>query len=99
MELKTFISYRQKRKKICFWRTVKKQEVDFIVGDEIAIEVKATKRVSSQHFAGLWALKDEGIVRDFYLVSEDPVQRLGEEFIKIIHWRDFLTKLWSGEVL
>ncbi|MBL7670703.1 MAG: ATP-binding protein [Bdellovibrionaceae bacterium] len=99
MELKTYISYRQKRKEICFWRTVNKQEVDFIVGDEIAIEVKATKKISGQHFSGLRALKDENIIKNYYLVSEDPINRIAEDFINVIHWKDFLKKLWADEIL
>lgn len=98
MELKAYISYRQKRKSLCFWRSVNKQEVDFIIGDEIAVEVKSSKRVSRSHFSGLKALNEENRIKNFYLVSEDPVQRIEEGFIHIVHWKTFLQNLWGGEI-
>jgi predicted AAA+ superfamily ATPase len=98
MELKAYISYRQRRKKVCFWRSVNKQEVDFIVGDEIALEVKSTKKASPKHFSGLRALQEEGKIKKFFLVSEDPVNRIEEDFINVLHWKDFLKRLWDDEI-
>jgi predicted AAA+ superfamily ATPase len=97
MELKAYISYRQKRKKVYFWRSINKQEVDFIVGDEdpIAIEVKSTKKVLPKHFSGIRALKEENLIKDYFVISEDPINRKEDNFINVIYWEDFLRKLWS----
>ncbi len=99
MELKSYLSYRQKRKSICFWRSVNKQEVDFIVADDVAIEVKSTKRVSKMHFSGLEALKEENKIKTFYLISEDPIQRIENKFIHVVHWKNFLENLWSDKII
>lgn len=62
-------------------------------------ELPATKKISGQHFSGLRALKDETIIKNYYLVSEDPINRIAENFINVIHWKDFLKKLWADEIL
>jgi predicted AAA+ superfamily ATPase len=99
MELKCYISYRQKRKSLHFWRSVNKQEVDFIVGDEVAIEVKSTKRVTQKNLTGLNALKEEKKIKSFYIISEDPLSRLESKFIHALHWKTFLEKLWNDEII
>lgn len=98
MELKSYNSYRQKRKNLYFWRSINKQEVDFIIDDEIAIEVKAAKKIHEKHLSGIKALKEEGIIKKFYLLSEDPLHRLVEKNIEIIHWKKFVEKLWAGKI-
>jgi hypothetical protein len=73
------------------------QEVDFIIGNEVAIEVKASKRMSDRDGAGLRALKEEGMVKRFYLVSQDPLEMV-KEGIQRVHWQTFLTRLWDGDL-
>lgn len=76
MELKAYISYCQKRKEIGFWRSTDNYEVDFIIGNETAIEVKSTKKVNDKHLKGLKVLQEEKIIKKFYLISEDPISKL-----------------------
>ena len=96
MELRAFLSYRERSEKLRFWRSHDKKEVDFILGDEIAIEVKATRRPSKDDFAGLAALQEEGIVQKFILVSHDPVDsRKGD--VLCLNWKSFVGRLWAGE--
>ena len=98
LELKAYLSYFQRSKKLSFWRSINKQEVDFIIDDEIAIEVKSTKKVIPKHLAGIRALKEEEKLRKFYLVSDDPIERM-HEGVSIIHWRSFLKALWAGGII
>ncbi|MBF0360295.1 MAG: ATP-binding protein [Oligoflexia bacterium] len=98
LELKAYLSYYQRRKKLFFWRSINKQEVDFIIGNDVAIEVKSTKKIEQKHLLGLRALKEEKIIKDFYIISDDKIERVSEEGFKIIHWKKFLQKLWSGEI-
>lgn len=97
MELKAYISYHQKRKEIGFWRSTDKYEVDFIIGDEIAIEIKSTKKVSDKHLKGLKVLQEEQIVKKFYLISEDPISKLTQG-IEFLHWKNFLQQLWNDKI-
>ncbi|MBF0298895.1 MAG: DUF4143 domain-containing protein [Oligoflexia bacterium] len=98
MELNAYISYFQRRKKLFFWRSINKQEVYFIVGDEIAIEVKSSKKITEKHLLGLKALKEEKIIKKYYVVSEDKLERTSTEGFKLLYWKNFLQKLWDGEI-
>lgn len=98
MELRAYMSYRQKRRRLCFWRSVNKQEVDFIIDNELAIEVKAKKRVTPRDMRGLRALMEEKIVKQNYLVSDDELERKTDDGIILLHWKSFLKQLWEGEL-
>jgi uncharacterized protein len=98
MELKTYISYRKKLKKIFFWRNTSKHEVDFLIGEDIAIEVKAASKVQTKYFSGLKALKEENVFKKYYLVSSDPIDRQELGFISCLYWESFLKKLWNDKI-
>lgn len=97
MELRAALSYHRVHKELAYWRSTHQQEVDFIIGDEVAIEVKASKRVSDRDGRGLRALKEEGAIKRFYLVSQDPVEMVKED-IQHVHWQTFLTRLWARDL-
>ncbi|MBI4405430.1 MAG: DUF4143 domain-containing protein [Deltaproteobacteria bacterium] len=42
MELRSYLSYKRVRETLNFWRTEDKVEVDFLIGDEVAIECKSS---------------------------------------------------------
>ncbi len=95
-ELMAYVSYLRKKDTICFWRAKSKQEVDFIIGDHTAIEVKASKKIQKTDLKGLFALKEENIIQKFYLVSFDTVDRVIDR-INILFWRSFLQQLWNNK--
>lgn len=99
MELRSYISYRRIKKELTYWRTQNGIEVDFLIGDTAAIEVKATVRVSDKQLKGLRALKEEDIIQKFYLVSFDEAERETADGIRILFWKSFLVKLWNNELL
>lgn len=99
MELRAYLSYSRKKLPLHFWRTVESgYEVDFIIGEEIAIEVNATQRVSSKHLKGLTYLKEENKLKNYYLISQDPIA-LKQNGINNLPWEHFLKKLWNGEII
>ncbi|MDE3269788.1 MAG: AAA family ATPase [Pseudomonadota bacterium] len=99
MELRAYLSYRSKQlTELTFWRSRQGHEVDFLVGEELAIEVKASSSVSPRDLKGLRMLADEGIFKKFYLVSQDRnAQKHG--IFTLVHWQSFLTELWSDKLL
>jgi predicted AAA+ superfamily ATPase len=98
LELKAWIDYRRPRTLLSYWRSISGYEVDFVLDDEVAIEVKAATVAQGKHFAGLRALREEGRPMRSYLVCrEERPRRLDD--IDILPWREFLERLWSGEVL
>lgn len=98
MELKAYLSYFQRKKKLMFWRSINKQEVDFVIDNEIAVEVKSTKKILPSHMLGINALKEEKIFKKFYIVSEDKLERVSEG-VSIMHWTSFLKALWNEEIV
>jgi len=98
MELRAYLSYSRKKMSLCFWRTAEGQEVDFIVGDEVAIEVKATTKVSAKHLKGLKYLMEENKLKNYYMVSQDPVA-VKQDGIYILSWEVFVKRLWDGEII
>ncbi|MEK7791353.1 MAG: DUF4143 domain-containing protein, partial [Deltaproteobacteria bacterium] len=98
LEIRAYLSYRRRNDSLEFWRTKSHQEVDFIVGDEVAIEVKATQKVTENDLKGLKALGDEKKIKDYYLVSKDPLSAKRGD-IHCIPWTRFIEKLWNDGLL
>lgn len=94
MELKAYLSYRRKHLELKFWRSTHQQEVDFVIGEELAIEVKSTQRVAPKHLSGLLALKEEQVFKKFILVSQDPIDAV-RDGIDCMHWKTFCAGLWA----
>lgn len=97
MELKAYIDYKRLDLPLCYWCTQHGHEVDFILGDDIAIEVKTANRIASKHLKGLKYLQAEKICQRYILVSFDPVLR-HIDGIDLYDWQTFLTRLWQGDI-
>ena len=81
---------------VSFWRSTSGFEVDFILGDHTAIEIKAKGNVSSQDLKSLKALAEEGKLKRYLVVSFEPRKRqVGE--VTVLPWQVFLTELWNGK--
>ena len=99
MELRAYLSYRLKNKyPLQFFRTTSQFEVDFTIGLQVAIEVKATDRLKKENFKGLKALQEENKFKNFYMVSKDRTEKVIDE-IHCLYWESFLEKLWSGNII
>jgi predicted AAA+ superfamily ATPase len=99
LELRAYLSYARIKKNLTFWRTESHCEVDFIIGNEIAIEVKSTKKVTDKHLSMLRKLEEEKIIKKFYLISLDKMERVTDDNIHIIYWESFLQDLWSNKII
>ena len=99
MELKAYQAYRNPDLEIAFWRTASGIEVDFIVGQmELAIEVKAGRRVHAADVRPLLALAEEHRIRRSVIVClESEPRRIGGA-ITTLPWRSFLQQLWNGDL-
>lgn len=99
MELRSFLSYRRMLGiPLSYWQSKHGHEVDFILGDEIAIEVKSTHTISEKHLKNLTYLSEEKICRQYFLISQDPLPRKYHH-IHVLPWRMFLNQLWAGDIL
>ena len=96
-EVRAYLSYRRLDLPLCYWRSTTQQEVDLVVGDALAVEIKGTSRVDPRHLTGLKALQEERKVRRFTVVSCDPLARqVGP--IQLVSWRRFLDDLWTDRL-
>ena len=98
LELRAFIDYRQKRTSLCYWRSTSQMEVDFILGDRIAIEVKSKERVSHRDIKGLFALSEEITLERKIVVCHEPLRRVDRDGIEYIPAEEFFGDLWAGKI-
>ncbi len=97
-EIRAFISYRRKRTEISFWRTKHGDEVDLILDDAIAIEIKSTTRVNKSDAIGIQKIAEEGKWQKRILISQDEVERNTESNLRFVHWEVFLKELWNNQI-
>ena len=95
MEIRSAVSYRRMREPFRFWRSTHGHEVDFVVGDRFAVEVKAKTRVSERDARGLKAFQEEQAVTHLYVVSQDRIERKSDG-IEYLYWETFLARLWES---
>jgi predicted AAA+ superfamily ATPase len=79
------------------WRSASGYEVDFVLGDHTAIEVKAKETVAPRELRGLQALAEERPIKHALCVSlETRPRRVGG--VRILPYGEFLDALWGGEL-
>lgn len=100
-ELSAYLDYGRKRERLSYWRTRQSSfEVDFTIGDQVAVETKTTKLVNEKKdLRGLRALKEEGIFKKYIVVSRDEISRTTDDGILLLPWTVFLDELWDGRIV
>ena len=94
-ELRSWIDYRS-GEELSHWRSTSGFEVDFILGDHTAIEVKGKANVSPGDLKALRALGEEEKLRRYVCVClEARRRRVGG--VDVLPYGEFLEALWSGE--
>jgi predicted AAA+ superfamily ATPase len=82
-----------------FWRSHKKDEVDFILGKgEVIIEVKSSSKPKNEHFYGLKKFKSEYKCKRSILVGHFKEKSIVDE-IEIYPWKMFLDELWANQII
>ncbi len=96
MEIRAYLSYKRKKSALTYWRSTHGYEVDFLIGSETAIEVKASQKIPDRNFKGLKALEEEKVFKNYVLVSQDPINTCKDNF-QALHWERFLEDLWADK--
>lgn len=96
IELKAYLDLNRINKPLNFWRSIQKDEVDFVIPNDLALEVKAAKKLSEKMLKGLKKIKEERAFKHHILVTLDPIYR-EIDGIKCMDWKMFLTQLWDGK--
>lgn len=97
-ELRAWLSYTRDDRPLTFWRTRNGAEVDFVIGDEIALEVKSKSNPTERDLSGLRAIAAEQAFRHRILVFDgelDAAPRMVDE-IELLPLHVFLRRLWDG---
>ena len=99
MELKAYIDYNMTDDELYFWRTREGYEVDFVIENKAAIEVKTAKNITGKELKGLRAFKEENAVKDYIIVCRELFERRTDDGIRIMPWKLFLEELWNKKIL
>jgi predicted AAA+ superfamily ATPase len=98
-EVRAYLSYNQLDLPIAFWRTSSGIEVDLLIGERVAVEIKATRRAISDDMRGLVALSEEIPHLRRILVCNEPNQRTLDNGIEIVPVAEFLEQLWKKQIV
>lgn len=81
---------------LTYWRSTSGFEVDLIIGDHTAVEIKARANLAPQDLKSLVALAEEHKLKRYLCVSLEPRARqlLG---VTVLPYRAFLDALWDGK--
>ena len=98
-EVRAYNAYSERHAPLTYWRTSTGFEVDLVVSAlELAIEFKSSAHVREDAARGLRALAGEHRVRKSIVVSMDARARELEGGVLVLPWREFLERLWAGEL-
>ena len=92
------ISYRDylSGEPLSYWRSTSGFEVDFIINDHTAVEVKAKENLSFTDIKSLRALAEENKLKRYLCVSLEPrIRKIGD--VIILPYKDFLEALWGDQ--
>lgn len=83
---------------LSFWRSTSDYEVDFILDDHTAIEVKGKKVISPDDLKSLKAIAEEHHFKKLLCVGQErAIRRVGN--IEVLPYQDFLTILWAKKLI
>lgn len=99
LELRAFLDYRRLDLELTYWRSRSQFEVDFVVGDEVGIEVRSKSRVSPRDYKGLSALAEEVNLKRRIVVCRERRVRREDDGTEVMPPDQFLKALWSGELV
>ena len=93
-EIAAYLSYRKDPRKCTFWRTTGGHEVDFVIGDDTAVEVKGSENISERHCKSLLYLAEEAPLKHIIVVSMvEQTRTLGT--VSVLPVEKFLSNLWN----
>src|SRR5262245_7754654 len=76
---------------LAHWRSASGFEVDFVLGDHTAVEIKAKRHVSAHDLKSLLAIAEEGLLKRLLCVSLEPrPRRVGS--VEIVPCGEFLER-------
>ncbi len=93
-EIKAALEYFNLDYPLSYWRSLSRFEVDFLIGDAVAIEVKGKAVVTSRDERSLLALAEEISLKKKIIVCLEERPRVSDSGIEILPAEEFLARLW-----
>lgn len=98
-EIRAYLGYSDSEEELTYWHTYNKDEVDAVIGDaRVAIEIKSTDHIESEHKKGLQRFVEEHPDAKQIIVSRDTLTRRAGN-IDLYYVTDFFKALWAGEII
>ncbi|MFN0118650.1 MAG: ATP-binding protein [Elusimicrobiota bacterium] len=99
LEMKCFLDYHRLDYPLTYWRSHSQFEVDFVIGNSWAVEVKSKNHVSESDAKGLLALAEECQLKRKLIVSHETRYRRLNSGVEVMPVEQFLTLLWAGKII
>jgi predicted AAA+ superfamily ATPase len=96
-ELKAWNEYNNKGVTLSYWKSTSNFEVDFIIDDYFAIEVKAKNNVNERDMKGLRAILEEKSIKKAVCIYLGDETLVFDEIIAY-PYKIFLDHLWSNNI-
>ncbi len=96
MEIAAWLSYTRDERELTYWRSASGHEVDFLIGKDVAVEIKASERVVDHQIKGLLLIGDELRPKHRIVVTCESTSRKSNG-IRFLPWKEFASLLWQGE--
>jgi predicted AAA+ superfamily ATPase len=99
LELRSYLDYTRSDEPLTFWRSLTQFEVDFLIHDRVAIEVKGKSRVNPRDYKGILALGEELSLERRIVVCEEARRRRDDRGVEVLPVAAFLKDLWAGKLV
>ena len=88
-------------KNLYYWRSQQRDEVDFIINEEIACEVKGKSTLNARDIKSLQRLKEESLLKKYYIIytGKDVRYLTPDRSIEALPYTLFLDRLYAGELV
>ena len=97
LEIKKYLDYNKPRTKINYIRTNTGFEIDCLINEEIAVEIKSSNNITARHYKNLKLLTESYVKRKIVVCTTENYYK--ENDIEIMPYKIFINKLWNNEIL
>ena len=94
-ECRALVSYLELDWGLTYWRSHSQMEVDLCLGQQWALEIKSSNRISDKHLKGLRALREEKLFKNYGVICFEKEKRIVDG-ITIWPWNSFLEEISLG---
>jgi predicted AAA+ superfamily ATPase len=99
LEIDLYLKYLNIDKELTYWRSTSKFEVDILIGEEIAIEIKGKSIVSEKDAKGILALAEDLPLKRKIIVANEEYPRKLKCGVGVLPINYFLKSLWNGDIV